>query len=83
MKTVEILSLSPFSLPSKFVAHIPLYYALYIFFHTVEEREFLDFFQRFGEVIDSVVMVDRLTKRSRGFGFVTFADEVRKDMALH
>ena len=52
-------------------------------FHTVEEREFLDFFQRFGEVIDSVVMVDRLTKRSRGFGFVTFADEVRKDMALH
>lgn len=38
--------------------------------------EFLEFFQQFGQVVDSVVMVDRLTKRSRGFGFVTFATEV-------
>ena len=34
------------------------------------------FFEQFGEVIDSVVMIDRVTKRSRGFGFVTFASEV-------
>jgi len=41
----------------------------------VSEHGFLEFFQQFGEVLDSVVMVDRLTKRSRGFGFVTFAKE--------
>lgn len=43
----------------------------------VTEGEFLQFFEQFGEVIDSVVMIDRVTKRSRGFGFVTFAQEVR------
>ena len=26
--------------------------------------------------MDSIVLLDRRTKRSRGFGFVTFADEV-------
>lgn len=41
----------------------------------VTEAEFLQFFEQFGEVIDSVVMIDRVTKRSRGFGFVTFAKE--------
>uniref|UniRef100_A0A7S1KL69 RRM domain-containing protein n=1 Tax=Stephanocyclus meneghinianus TaxID=29205 RepID=A0A7S1KL69_STEMN len=40
---------------------------------TVTDAEFLDVFQQYGEVIDSVVMIDRTTKRSRGFGFVTFA----------
>jgi len=39
----------------------------------VTEAEFLQFFEQFGEVIDSVVMIDRVTRRSRGFGFVTFA----------
>lgn len=41
----------------------------------VTDFAFIEFFKQFGEVIDSVVMVDRLTKRSRGFGFVTFASE--------
>lgn len=41
----------------------------------VSDREFLEFFQQYGEVIDSVVIIDRMTKRSRGFGFVTFATE--------
>ncbi len=44
--------------------------------YAVTDHGFLDFFQQFGGVIDSVVMVDRVTKRSRGFGFVTFATEV-------
>jgi RNA recognition motif-containing protein len=43
---------------------------------TVNDEQFLCFFEQFGEVIDSVVMVDRSTKRSRGFGFVTFASQV-------
>lgn len=40
------------------------------------DLSFLQFFQQYGEVIDSVVLLDRRTKRSRGFGFVTFADPV-------
>ena len=29
---------------------------------------------RFGNVLDSVVMFDKATKRSRGFGFITYDD---------
>lgn len=32
--------------------------------------------------MDSIVLLDRRTKRSRGFGFVTFADEVSDFFAL-
>ncbi len=32
-------------------------------------------FERFGEVTESKVVTDRETGRSRGFGFVTFANE--------
>ena len=42
----------------------------------VTDLSFLQYFQQYGEVIDSVVLLDRRTKRSRGFGFVTFADPV-------
>lgn len=31
-------------------------------------------FRNYGEIIDSVIMKDRVTGQSRGFGFVTFAD---------
>ena len=47
-------------------------------FITVTDQSFLQFFQQYGDVIDSVVLVDRKTKRPRGFGFVTFADPVRR-----
>jgi len=38
----------------------------------VTDDDFRVFFEQFGEVVDSVVMYDRDTHRSRGFGFVTF-----------
>jgi RNA recognition motif. (a.k.a. RRM, RBD, or RNP domain) len=41
---------------------------------TVTNEEFLHFFEQFGQVTDSVVMYDRESLRSRGFGFVTFED---------
>jgi len=38
----------------------------------VTDEEFNEFFSQFGTVVDSVVMFDRETRRSRGFGFVTY-----------
>jgi len=40
----------------------------------VTSEEFHNFFEKFGKVMDSVVMFDRDTQRSRGFGFVSFYD---------
>lgn len=40
----------------------------------ITEVEFKEFFEKFGVLIDSAVMFDRETRRSRGFGFVTFED---------
>lgn len=50
--------------------------------YIVTDYTFLQFFQQYGEVVDSIVLLDRRTKRSRGFGFVTFADEVCSFCAL-
>lgn len=38
----------------------------------VNERDFNDFFSKFGRIIDAQLMVDKDTGRSRGFGFITF-----------
>jgi RNA recognition motif-containing protein len=39
-------------------------------------------FERFGEVTEAKVITDRETGRSRGFGFVTFADSAAADQAI-
>ncbi|MAQ16527.1 MAG: RNA-binding protein [Sandaracinus sp.] len=39
-------------------------------------------FERFGDVTDAKVITDRDTGRSRGFGFVTFADDAAADRAI-
>jgi hypothetical protein len=40
----------------------------------ITNEEFHAFFEQFGQVMDSFVMFHRETRRSRGFGFVTFKD---------
>jgi RNA recognition motif-containing protein len=41
----------------------------------VSDKAFREFFEQFGTVVDSIVMLDRVSKTGRGFGFVTFEDE--------
>ncbi|GMI01715.1 hypothetical protein TrLO_g11130 [Triparma laevis f. longispina] len=50
----------------------------------VSQADFYMYFIQFGEIIDSVVMFDKETQRSRGFGFVTFAkkEDAEKVMAF-
>ncbi|KAJ2691319.1 hypothetical protein IWW39_000004 [Coemansia spiralis] len=47
---------------------------------SVESSRLAEIFAEFGNVVDSKVITDRETGRSRGFGFVTFSceDEARK-----
>ncbi|CAA7029532.1 unnamed protein product, partial [Microthlaspi erraticum] len=46
------------------------------------EEKFADYFGKFGEVVDSVIMTDRMTGKPRGFGFVTFADSAVAEKVL-
>ncbi len=39
------------------------------------EKELREAFSQFGEVTEAVVISDRYSGRSKGFGFVTFAEE--------
>lgn len=50
--------------------------------YTVTSDDLRDAFSKFGNVIDAVVITDRETRRSRGFGFVEFAtpEEAKKAM---
>lgn len=41
-----------------------------------------DFFSSHGQILDSIVMRDRETGRSRGFGFVTYANAEHADAAI-
>lgn len=43
--------------------------------HTVNDEQFREYFSRFGEIVEALIMRDRNTGKSRGFGFVTFANE--------
>ncbi|XP_023879449.1 heterogeneous nuclear ribonucleoprotein 1 [Quercus suber] len=39
-----------------------------------DEERLKDYFRKYGEVVEAVIMRDRATGRARGFGFVVFAD---------
>jgi len=40
-----------------------------------------ELFASYGEVVEAVVITDRMSGRSKGFGFVTFADEASAEKA--
>jgi len=41
----------------------------------VTEEEFSIYFKQYGNIIEAVIMLDRSTNRSRGFGFITYETE--------
>jgi len=49
---------------------------------TTSEEEFRKYFEQFGTIEDSVIMVDKDTGKSRGFGFITFASEDSVDRVI-
>ncbi|KAJ4912156.1 RNA-binding (RRM/RBD/RNP motifs) family protein [Raphanus sativus] len=46
------------------------------------EENFAKYFEKFGEVVDSVIMRDRMTGKPRRFGFVTYADSAVAEKVL-
>ena len=48
----------------------------------VSDDDLLEAFQKFGKVVDHIVMKDSETGNNRGFGFVTFAEDKDGDKAI-
>lgn len=46
------------------------------------DNELREAFSSFGEVTEAKVIIDRYTRRSKGFGFVTFANEEDAQTAI-
>lgn len=42
---------------------------------SIRNEELRDLFATYGEVVEAIVITDRMSGRSKGFGFVTFANE--------
>lgn len=49
---------------------------------TTTDEMLKEFYSQWGEIVDVIVMKDGATKRSRGFGFVTYADPSGVDKAM-
>lgn len=49
---------------------------------TTTEEMMRDFYGKFGELVDCVVMRDPMTKKARGFGFVTYAAKSMVDECM-
>ena len=49
---------------------------------SINEQSLKDMFSQFGEISEVVVINDRYTGRSKGFGFVTFVNEADAEKAI-
>ena len=50
--------------------------------YKVTSDELNSLFSEFGDIVDAVVITDRASGRSKGFGFVEFADEAAAKKAV-
>lgn len=46
------------------------------------EQDLHDFFSQFGSVEEAIIIKDRMSGRSKGFGFVTFTEDSEADAAI-
>tara|TARA_Y100000310_G_C20468170_1_gene708680 strand:- start:405 stop:659 length:255 start_codon:yes stop_codon:yes gene_type:complete len=42
---------------------------------SIDDNKLKELFSEYGEVSEAVIITDKFSKRSKGFGFVTFANE--------
>lgn len=49
---------------------------------SVDEDKLRELFSPFGEITEATVITDRVSGRSKGFAFVTFADDAAADKAI-
>lgn len=49
---------------------------------SINETSLKELFSQFGEITEAIVITDRDTGRSKGFGFVTFTNEESAQKAL-
>jgi len=50
--------------------------------YKITSDELNSLFSEFGDIVDAVVITDRASGRSKGFGFVEFADEAAAQKAV-
>ncbi len=50
--------------------------------YSVTSEQLKEFFAEFGEVVEAIVIFDKMSGRSKGFGFVTFATDEEAKKAL-
>jgi len=49
---------------------------------SVSEKELSEMFSSYGEITEAIVIKDKYSGRSKGFGFVTFANDESADKAI-
>jgi len=50
--------------------------------YSVSDKDLKEMFSSYGEIVEAVVIKDKYSGRSKGFGFVTFADEESAQKAV-
>jgi RNA recognition motif-containing protein len=48
----------------------------------VQDEDLREFFTKYGEVTSAKIIIDKLTNRSRGFGFVEMSDDTLAQKAI-
>ena len=51
--------------------------------YSIKDQDLAEVFQEFGQIESSKVIVDKKTKRSKGYGFVDMQNESEEDAAIN
>ncbi|MEM3074364.1 MAG: RNA-binding protein [Candidatus Pacearchaeota archaeon] len=49
---------------------------------SIDDKKLKELFSPYGEVEDAIVIKDKFSKRSKGFGFVTFSNDADGEKAI-